>query len=106
MSKFALLKTAKKDSNSIYILLLVVFNNVQAYNTRNWFKTHQKEIEDGSVGQQRKENKTHASNHPRRDGCHPLRVWRDIGDGVKNISQHKEEGYKQSHATGYDFWWD
>ena len=70
------------------------------------FKTHQEEIEDGSVGQQRKENKTHAGNHPRRNGCHPLRVWRDIGDGVKNISQHKEEGYKQCHTTGHHFWRD
>lgn len=51
-------------------------------------RTYQEKIEDGSVGQQRPEDKKHAGYHPRRDGRHALRIWRDIGDGVKNVNQH------------------
>ena len=69
-------------------------------------KTHQEEIEDGSIGQQRPEYKKHAGYHPRRDGRHSLCVWRDICDGVKNVDQHKEERYKECHPTRHNLRWD
>ena len=68
--------------------------------------TYHQKIEDGSVGHQRAKDKKHAGYHPRSDGRHSLRVWRDIGDGVKNVSQHKEERYKECHPTRHNLRWD
>ena len=67
--------------------------------------TYHQKIEDGSVGHQRAKDKKHAGYHPRCDGRHSLRVWRDIGDGVKNVSQHKEERYKECHPTRHNLRW-
>ena len=86
------------------------YNNIWTQNFRHQdihkSITYHEKIEDGSVGHQRAKDKKHAGYHPRSDGRHSLRVWRDIGDGVKNVSQHKEERYKECHPARHNLRWD
>ena len=55
-------------------------------------KTHQKEVEDAGVAQERAKNEEHACKHPGGDGRHSFHIGRCVVDGVEDVDQDQEQG--------------
>ena len=68
--------------------------------------SYQQEVQYCGIFQQGQEHKEHACNHPQRDGSHPLNIGADIGDCIEDVSQHKEQCYKQSHPSRNNLRWN
>ena len=65
---------------------------------------YQEEVEDGGISHECPKDKEHARNHPGGDGSHALGVGGDVGDGVENVDQHKEERDEEGHAARHHLW--
>ena len=65
--------------------------------------SYQQEIEECGVCHQGAEDEENAGDHPHGDGRHALDVRRDVGNGVENVDQHKEERDQKCHAARHHF---
>ena len=58
-------------------------------------------VQQHSIFHHFKEYKAHVGYHPRRNGRHAFCIWRDINDGVENVSGNEKQVDEKTNSAWY-----